>query len=748
MDVMSLRHDWNKFLSRKPWIHFRDVNQTKLTGTSEHPFRGTESTTNSHTLENALKERCKLPFKFLSKCHLVRLFKLMSIQQQTLVLISNKKSLHVLLQTKINHIYQINKSSHFQVCPLPQPTDSFMAHSLLLDTVLDDSKKLLDFNIQQDSTIYVVIKPPSKDLLSFDECKSCNCQVIDPCALPCGHSCCKACISADATLCPVVGCKSPFHGLTRDTLAANWLAFQFFDAKESKPMKMCQSCAEDGTQQEATQWCESCSKVGSMEYYCDECAASEHSSKSAKTHTRVPLEKMVSSTSLPECPKHKMPHKLFCFDENVLICHQCRDEDHKPPHKTKLVVDCEKDIKNELKASVAVLTDLKELEKEDDELKKSENETKDEIARLEKKLEVISARRKEIFENTTKCKSASTVLMKMIDECTFQDLFDSKKLRIMKSRVDQTLKLVDKEPLPKPTTQNPAKRPVLKQQYSFKSKFGTYGNGNGQLSSPHGITIEPSTGNIYIADTGNNRIQAFNRDGIFVRVIGSSGSGDVQFSSPSGLTFDKNGNLVVADTSNNRIQVIDVLTGQLKFKFGSHGNANGQFYNPYYVTTTQDGQIIVSDYANHRLQYFSSTGVWLKTFAPGKGTGVGQLSFPMGVCVDSKGNTIICDKNNHRLQIFDTNGQSIKVIGGPKPANGNGQFYCPWGIDIDANDSILVVDQHNHRMQIFANGQFVMTVGSNGKGDGQIKNAVGAAIDQDGNIILLDRLNNRVQIFG
>jgi hypothetical protein len=104
-------------------------------------------------------------------------------------------------------------------------------------------------------------------------------------------------------------------------------------------------------------------------------------------------------------------------------------------------------------------------------------------------------------ENTRKCKSASTVLMKTIDECPFQDLFDSKKLGIMKSRVDQTLKLVDKEPLPKPAI--PGKRPVLKQQYSFKSKFGTKGSGNGQLSNPYGIAIEPSTGNIYIADTGN-----------------------------------------------------------------------------------------------------------------------------------------------------------------------------------------------------------------------------------------------------
>ncbi len=612
--------------------------------------------------------------------------------------------------------------------------------------MLDDSKKLLDFNIKQDSTIYVVIKPPSKDLLSFDECKLCNCQVIDPCALPCGHSCCKTCISIDATLCPVVGCKSPFNGLTRDTFGANWLAFQFFDAKESKPMKMCQLCAEDGTQQEATQWCESCSKIGPMEYFCDECAASEHSSRLSKTHIRVPLAKMASSTSLPECSKHKLPKQIFCFDENVLICHQCRDEDHKPPHKTKLVVDCEKDIKNELKTCVAVLTDLKALEREETDLKQSRKETQDEIVGLEKKLEVIDERIKQISENTTKCKSASVVLMKTIDECPVQDLFDSKKLGIMKSRVDQTLKLVDKEPLPKPAILA-GKRPVLKQQYSFKSKFGAKGYGNGQLSNPFGIAIEPSTGDIYIADTGN-RIQAFKRDGTFVRVIGSSGSGDVQFNNSSGLTFDtKDGSLIVADLGNHRIQVIDVLTGQLKFKFGSEGNANGQFSGPYNVTTTQDGQIIVSDSGNHRLQYFSSTGVWLKTFAPGEGRGVGQLSFPVGVCVDSKGNTIICDNNNHRLQIFDTNGQSIKVIGGH--GNGNEQFSNPWGIDIDANDSIVVADNCNHRMQIFdANGQFVLTVGSHGTGDGQIINALRVAIDQDGNIILVDRNNNRVQIFG
>lgn len=159
-------------------------------------------------------------------------------------------------------------------------------------TMLDDMKRLSDYNVQQDSTIHVSIKPPIKDIFSFDGCRVCHFQAIEPCALPCGHSCCKSCIPLDATTCPVVDCKAPLQGLSRDTLPPNWLATQFIDPKPEVETgtKMCQACAENGTQKKATHWCETCAVTSDVEFYCDTCCASEHSSISSRKHARFLLE--------------------------------------------------------------------------------------------------------------------------------------------------------------------------------------------------------------------------------------------------------------------------------------------------------------------------------------------------------------------------------------------------------------------------------------------------------------------------
>jgi len=88
----------------------------------------------------------------------------------------------------------------------------------------------------------------------------------------------------------------------------------------------------------------------------------------------------------------------------------------------------------------------------------------------------------------------------------------------------------------------------------YLRQFGSHGSGNGQLSQPWGIASDPSTGNLYVADWGSDRIQEFSPEGAFIASFGSLGSGDGQLSYPSGLAVNSSGDVYVADTVNHRVQ--------------------------------------------------------------------------------------------------------------------------------------------------------------------------------------------------
>jgi DNA-binding beta-propeller fold protein YncE len=81
------------------------------------------------------------------------------------------------------------------------------------------------------------------------------------------------------------------------------------------------------------------------------------------------------------------------------------------------------------------------------------------------------------------------------------------------------------------------------------------GNGNGQVLTPEGVTVA-ANGMIWVADTGNNRVEEFNRDGTFANeLMGSYGTSNSQLNAPQGIQVGPDGLLYIADTSNNRIQV-------------------------------------------------------------------------------------------------------------------------------------------------------------------------------------------------
>ena len=111
-------------------------------------------------------------------------------------------------------------------------------------------------------------------------------------------------------------------------------------------------------------------------------------------------------------------------------------------------------------------------------------------------------------------------------------------------------------------------------------KIGTTGHNHelttpGDFSKPTGVAVDKD-GNLYVADTMNNRIEEFDADGVFIRTWGKNGDGPGRFARPKGVAVDSDGNIWVADGMQDRVQVFNQDL-QLCISFGGHGSMPGQF---------------------------------------------------------------------------------------------------------------------------------------------------------------------------
>ena len=98
------------------------------------------------------------------------------------------------------------------------------------------------------------------------------------------------------------------------------------------------------------------------------------------------------------------------------------------------------------------------------------------------------------------------------------------------------------------------------------------------------------------------------------------------------MAVDTTGNVYVADTDNHRVQKF-TSTGSYLTQWGTYGTGNGQFNRPFYVSVDATGDVYVADTGNHRVQKFTSTGTYLTQWGS-NGTGNGQFKSPQGVAVD------------------------------------------------------------------------------------------------------------------
>ena len=280
--------------------------------------------------------------------------------------------------------------------------------------------------------------------------------------------------------------------------------------------------------------------------------------------------------------------------------------------------------------------------------------------------------------------------------------------------------------------------------YRFVSKWGAWGDGEGQFDFPYGVAID-SGGYVYVADAGNHRIQKFDSDGKFEDEWGSEGTGIGAFQYPHDVAVDSEGNVYVADYGKNHlIQKFDSDGGFL-IQWGGYGPEEGQFKNPEAVAVDSDGNVYVADYLNHRIQKFDSVGNFLAKWGK-SGSRNGEFKYPRGVAVDSAGNVYVADYSNHRIQKFDSDGgfEAKWGIGGTR----DGQFKGPCGIAVDSDGNVYVADYSNYRIQKFdSDGTFLTKWGSKGSGNGQFNKPRGIAVDSAGYVYVAETWNNRIQKF-
>jgi streptogramin lyase len=301
--------------------------------------------------------------------------------------------------------------------------------------------------------------------------------------------------------------------------------------------------------------------------------------------------------------------------------------------------------------------------------------------------------------------------------------------------------------------------------------------GSARFNHPFGLAIDQS-GNLYVADQGNSLVCKITPDSMVSTYAGTfSATGFTNgpdslssFKGAFGVAADGSGNIYVADAGNNAIRLVSPSGIVSTFAgTGAPGSADGMdtatFDSPMGVAADGQGNVYVADYENHLIRKVTPAGL-VSTIAgkagvPGFTDGVdtaARFNLPEALAVDAAGNIYVADSGNDAIRKITPGGTVTTLAGNGSAgnANGNGRsasFNSPFGIAVDASGNVYIADSGNNLVRKITPGGAVSTFAGNGSkgtanGTGNVaafNTPAGLAIDAAGNIYVSDENNNQIR---